>query len=154
MRLTASRIMCEPWPVFHSLQAGQRTLATVLSRAYWSKGPGAGGRGPGAWGPGGAARAEKVEGLFLDLAHGFDHGAAAGDAAGGEELGLLIFQGVELVEEAGGCKAERGAGFAGGPDVHQAVHHVLFQLQAQFVTRRTRGGDTAAAEPVAVVADH
>ena len=51
-----------------------------------------------------------------------------------------VLQGIELVEDAGGFEAEGGAGLAGGPDVHQAVHHVLFELQAEFVARGARAG--------------
>ena len=51
-------------------------------------------------------------------------------------------------------EAQRSAGLAGGPDVHQAVHHVLLELQAQFIARRAGAGDGTAPEPPALVADH
>ena len=61
----------------------------------------------------------------------------------------LLLQRIELVEHAGRFEAEGGAGFAGRPDIHQAVHHVLLQLQAQLVAGRAGRGDGAAAEPPA-----
>ena len=71
-----------------------------------------------------------------------------------ENLFLGPFQRIEFVEQAGGGEAERGGSLSRGPDVHQAVQHVFLALQTQFIARRTGIDRFAAAEPMAMVADH
>ena len=68
----------------------------------------------------------------------FHLGAAALDAALLEDGGLLLFEGVELVEEARGGKAEGGGGFAGGPDIDEAVECVFALLNALLVADGAR----------------
>ena len=65
---------------------------------------------------------------------------------------LLLLQRIEFVEQPGGGEAQRSAGLAGGPDIHQPVQHVFLLLQAQLVARRA-GRAFAAAEPAALVHD-
>ena len=108
--------MLAPWPVFQSLQAGQSTLATASSSAYSTSEV--------AFQLGPPAR-QIFDGVLLDLAHGLERGRTAVNAARGEDFGLLPLQRIELVEHPRGGKAQRGAGFAGGPNIHQAMHHVL-----------------------------
>ena len=79
--------------------------------------------------------------------------ASALDAALFEEGGLLLFDGVELVEEAGGGKAERGSGFAGGPDVDQPVQRIFALLDALLVAHRAGLGALGAAEALALIAN-
>ena len=83
----------------------------------------------------------------------FHLGAAALDAALLEDGGLLLFERVELVEEARGGKAERGGGFAGGPDIDQAVQRVFALLNALLVADGAGLGAFCSAEAPALVAD-
>ena len=70
-----------------------------------------------------------------------------------EDRGLLLFERIELVEEAGGGKAERGGGLAGGPDIDQAVQRVFALLDALLVADGAGLGALSAAEALALVAD-
>ena len=76
MRLTASRIMLAPWPVFQSLVAGQRTLASASMSDEVDEGIGV------QLGAAGVVRAhaEQLDGAQLGFAQGLDFRAAAGDA--------------------------------------------------------------------------
>jgi DMSO/TMAO reductase YedYZ molybdopterin-dependent catalytic subunit len=76
---------------------------------------------------------EQFEGALFAFLEGFHLRAAALDAALLEDCGLVLFEGVEGVEEARGGKAEGGSGFAGGPDIDQAMERVLALLDALLV---------------------
>ena len=65
---------------------------------------------------------------------------------------LLALKRVEVVEQPGRRHSERRRGFAGGPDVDEAVNDVLFHLKPEVVTRRSRIG-RATAETSALVAN-
>ena len=66
---------------------------------------------------------------------------------------FCVSSGSSWSNSARGRESQRGAGFAGGPDIHQAVHHVLLSCKPELVARRAGGDCCAAAEPAAVVAD-
>ena len=65
----------------------------------------------------------------------------------------MFFEGIEGVEEAGGGKAERGGGFAGGPDIDEAMQGVFALLNALLVADGAGLGAFSAAEALALVAD-
>ncbi len=133
--------MFAPWPVFHSLQAGQRTLA---SESSWAN------RASGLLHR--LARVEQFQRLLLGLGHLLERGAA-GQFFPGEDAVLFLFQRVQFVKQPRRLEAQRRAGLARGPDVHQAVQRVLLLLDAQFVTRRARRALAAAKAP-ALIKNH
>ena len=141
--------MLAPWPVFQSLVAGQSTLASASLRTNWTSGSAASSARRGSSG----LQREQFDGALLAFAERLHLGAAALDAAFLEDCGLLFFERVELVEEARGGKAERGGGFAGGPDVDQAVQRVFALLDALLVADRAGLGAFGSAETPALVAD-
>ena len=70
-----------------------------------------------------------------------------------QDGGLLLFQRVQLVEEARGGKAQRGGGLAGGPHVHQPVQCVLALLDALLIAHRAGLGALGSAEALALIAN-
>ena len=89
-------------------------------------------------------------GTFLERLH---LGAAAVDAALGQDRRLLLFNRLQRVEEAGGGKAERGGRFAGGPNIDQPVERILALLNALLVADGAGLGAFGSAEALALVAD-
>ena len=129
---------------------GQGVAPGVLDEGVGLQGGHAGGVAPGL---GQGHLADILDGVRGDLAQDAHLGAAALDFALGEEAVLFALQGVQLVEEARGGKAQGGAGLASGPDFDQALEGVLLGLEAQIKAGGAGGAALAAAEPAALVAD-
>ena len=141
--------MLAPWPVFQSLVAGQRTLASASMRTYWTRGSASSSARRGVVG----LEGEQEDGALLAFAEGLHFIAAALDALLLEERGLVFFEWIECVEEARCGKAERGSSFPGCPYVDEAMERIFALLDALFVADGAWPGARGAAEAFALIAD-
>ena len=154
MRLTASRIMFAPWPVFQSLHAGHNTLANESSTANWTNGS--------AFQFGDAFQVAFADGQGIDfhqlhcvglfLRHFLERGAA-GQIFLLQPGVFLLFQRIQFVKQPRRGETQRRARLAGGPHIHEAMQRVFLLLDAQFVARRARRA-LAATETSALIQNH
>ena len=77
---------------------------------------------------------QPLDGLLPGLGQRLE-GGAAGEVLLGQEPVFFFLERLELVKEPGGGKTQRGTGFAGGPDLDQALQDIFLLLEAQFIAR-------------------
>ena len=94
----------------------------------------------------------QLQRLGLLLRHFLERGAP-GQFFVGEPLVFFSFERIQFIEQPRSHEAERRAGLAGRPNIHEAMQRVLLLLNSQFVTRRA-GRAFAATEPAALIKNH